>query len=119
MSVREREKIKKLYEFLSTSLKKVTYLHCFYLSILCVCVFFFNQVTEQVQGVSADPEARATHVTVSWNGFLVPNTNVKQHEITSEFLQPYSNGVCAHHYNCLSCLTDTLCSWCQVSCVYQ
>ncbi|XP_025111697.1 multiple epidermal growth factor-like domains protein 8 isoform X1 [Pomacea canaliculata] len=81
--------------------------------------YYLEQVTEQVQGVSADPEARATHVTVSWNGFLVPNTNVKQHEITSEFLQPYSNGVCAHHYNCLSCLTDTLCSWCQVSCVYQ
>ena len=74
------------------------------------------QVTEQVQRQTypKDTDAHSSEVTIGWNGCLSLRSNLRQHVITSEFLEPYSKGLCSHHYNCLGCLTDTLCSWCQV-----
>lgn len=34
---------------------------------------------------------------------------------TFEYLEPYSNGGCASYKNCLQCLTDALCGWCDVT----
>ena len=74
------------------------------------------QVTEQVQRQThpKDTDAHSSEVTIGWNGCLSLRSNLRQHVMTSEFLEPYSKGLCSHHYNCLGCLTDTLCSWCQV-----
>ena len=43
------------------------------------------------------------------------------HTFTSEFLEPYSNGDCDTHNNCLGCMTDALCAWCDLdhSCVLR
>ena len=83
----------------------------YFLEFLCV-----PQVTEQVQRQTypKDTDAHSSEVTIGWNGCLSLLSNLRQHVITSEFLEPYSKGLCSHHYNCLGCLTDTLCSWCQV-----
>ncbi|XP_067133716.1 multiple epidermal growth factor-like domains protein 8 [Centruroides vittatus] len=43
-----------------------------------------------------------------WNAFPVhPKV------ITVSHLEPYSNGSCHIHHNCLSCLSDAACGWCQ------
>lgn len=34
------------------------------------------------------------------------------HPFSFEFLEPYSSGDCAIHNNCLSCMTDSQCGWC-------
>nr|KAG5710511.1 hypothetical protein BaRGS_013157 [Batillaria attramentaria] len=80
--------------------------------------YYISQVTEQVQrqafpGQDTDP--LRSDVSITWNGCLSPVSKLKQQVITSEFLEPFSHGDCSKHYNCLDCLTDTLCSWCQVT----
>ncbi|CAL1535782.1 unnamed protein product, partial [Lymnaea stagnalis] len=67
------------------------------------------QVTEQTRRT---PELATTEVTIGWNAHL--NSSDKIRPLTYEFLEPFSNGNCSSSYNCLSCLTDTLCSWCEV-----
>ncbi|XP_055593040.1 multiple epidermal growth factor-like domains protein 8 [Uranotaenia lowii] len=34
---------------------------------------------------------------------------------TFEFLEPYSNGSCGTYRNCLHCLADSLCGWCEMN----
>ncbi|EDS32341.1 laminin subunit gamma-3 [Culex quinquefasciatus] len=34
---------------------------------------------------------------------------------TFEFLEPYSNGSCSEYNNCLHCLADSLCGWCETT----
>ncbi|XP_041977639.1 multiple epidermal growth factor-like domains protein 8 isoform X2 [Aricia agestis] len=34
---------------------------------------------------------------------------------TFEFLEPYSNGECSNYDNCLLCLSDAACGWCEVT----
>lgn len=34
---------------------------------------------------------------------------------TFEYLEPYANGTCSQYKNCLHCLTDSLCGWCELS----
>lgn len=34
---------------------------------------------------------------------------------TFEYLEPFSNGTCHQYSNCLHCLSDTACAWCDVS----
>lgn len=34
---------------------------------------------------------------------------------TFEYLEPYSNGSCADYHNCLHCLTDSECGWCELT----
>ncbi|XP_058820306.1 multiple epidermal growth factor-like domains protein 8 [Topomyia yanbarensis] len=34
---------------------------------------------------------------------------------TFEFLEPYSNGSCSTYTNCLHCLSDSLCGWCEMT----
>lgn len=34
---------------------------------------------------------------------------------TFEYLEPFQNGSCHSHRNCLRCLTDALCGWCEVN----
>jgi multipile epidermal growth factor-like domains protein 8 len=33
---------------------------------------------------------------------------------TFEFLEPFSNGNCNHYSNCLLCLSDNACAWCDI-----
>ncbi|XP_076454870.1 multiple epidermal growth factor-like domains protein 8 [Babylonia areolata] len=83
--------------------------------------YYIAQVTEQVPGMSKESEMQNSEVTIEWNGCLPERSTLLHHVITSEFLEPYSDGNCQQHFNCLGCLTDTLCSWCQVtrSCVQR
>ncbi|XP_055897034.1 multiple epidermal growth factor-like domains protein 8 [Biomphalaria glabrata] len=71
--------------------------------------YYLEQTTEQ-----AGSTEFTTAVTISWNGYLRPNENDKYHVITYEFLEPYSKGNCSASYNCLGCLTDALCGWCEL-----
>ncbi|XP_018320718.1 multiple epidermal growth factor-like domains protein 8 isoform X2 [Agrilus planipennis] len=32
---------------------------------------------------------------------------------TFEYLEPFSNGTCSQYKNCLHCLTDSMCGWCE------
>ena len=52
-------------------------------------------------------------------GISTGNSLRNYHTFTSEFLEPYSNGNCDIHNNCLGCMTDALCAWCDLdnSCV--
>lgn len=34
---------------------------------------------------------------------------------TFEYLEPYNNGSCDSYSNCLQCLSDSLCGWCDIS----
>lgn len=34
---------------------------------------------------------------------------------TFEYLEPYANGSCSQYTNCLHCLTDSLCGWCELT----
>lgn len=34
---------------------------------------------------------------------------------TFEYLEPYSNGACSQYTNCLECLSDSLCGWCDLN----
>lgn len=34
---------------------------------------------------------------------------------TFEYVEPYSNGSCSLYTNCLQCLSDSLCGWCEPS----
>lgn len=34
---------------------------------------------------------------------------------TFEYLEPYQNGSCHLYFNCLHCLTDSLCGWCDLT----
>lgn len=34
---------------------------------------------------------------------------------TFEYLEPYSNGSCEQYDNCLHCLTDSTCGWCELN----
>ncbi|KAF5283548.1 hypothetical protein FQR65_LT13840 [Abscondita terminalis] len=34
---------------------------------------------------------------------------------TFEYLEPYANGTCSQYKNCLQCLMDSLCGWCEAS----
>lgn len=34
---------------------------------------------------------------------------------TFEYLEPYANGSCSQYTNCLHCLTDSLCGWCDLT----
>lgn len=34
---------------------------------------------------------------------------------TFEYLEPFSNGTCSQYTNCLHCLTDSLCGWCELT----
>lgn len=34
---------------------------------------------------------------------------------TFEYLEPYANGSCSMYTNCLHCLTDSLCGWCELT----
>ncbi|KAK6618955.1 hypothetical protein RUM44_003336 [Polyplax serrata] len=34
---------------------------------------------------------------------------------TFEYLEPYQNGSCSSYSNCLQCLTDSLCGWCDLT----
>ncbi|XP_065078697.1 multiple epidermal growth factor-like domains protein 8 [Ochlerotatus camptorhynchus] len=34
---------------------------------------------------------------------------------TFEFLEPFSNGSCSSYMNCLHCLSDSLCGWCELT----
>ncbi|KAH9496424.1 Multiple epidermal growth factor-like domains protein 8, partial [Bulinus truncatus] len=70
--------------------------------------YFMEQTTEQTR--SSDI---TTAVTIAWNGYL--SSTDKVHPITYEFLEPFSNGNCSSSYNCLGCLTDTLCGWCEMN----
>lgn len=46
-------------------------------------------------------------------------THNRSHEnskvFTFEYLEPYQNGSCHSYSNCLLCLTDSLCGWCDLS----
>ena len=76
---------------------------------------FFSQETEQLN-VSSGLKMlmQRSEVSLSWNGGLSLRSGRMSREITYEFLEPFSHGNCSQHYNCLACLTDSLCSWCQV-----
>ena len=78
----------------------------------------WSQVTEQVQRQDKDSEAHSSDVVIEWNGALAERSTLRSDVITSEFLEPYRKGDCGSHYNCLGCLTDTLCSWCEVGIVW-
>lgn len=43
-----------------------------------------------------------------WNAFPI-----RPKVITVSHLEPYNNGSCHTHNNCLSCLSDAACGWCQ------
>ncbi|GAB6023337.1 hypothetical protein CHUAL_008138 [Chamberlinius hualienensis] len=49
-------------------------------------------------------------VDITWNGC----TDTDKH-FTAEFLEPYNKGGCENYTNCLQCLSDTLCGWCETS----
>ncbi|CAG0913973.1 unnamed protein product [Notodromas monacha] len=49
---------------------------------------------------------------ISGSGFGIPRFNK---EITYEFLEPYSNGSCKSFRNCLACLSDAECAWCDAT----
>ena len=34
---------------------------------------------------------------------------------TFEYLEPYQNGSCDQYRNCLHCLTDSACGWCDIN----
>ncbi|KAJ8956844.1 hypothetical protein NQ318_014258 [Aromia moschata] len=34
---------------------------------------------------------------------------------TFEYLEPYANGLCSQYKNCLHCLTDSQCGWCELT----
>ena len=36
------------------------------------------------------------------------------HTFSPEFLEPFSEGTCGKHTNCLACMLDTLCAWCDL-----
>ena len=36
------------------------------------------------------------------------------HKFTAEFLEPFSEGTCSKHANCLACMLDALCAWCDL-----
>ncbi|XP_050307632.1 multiple epidermal growth factor-like domains protein 8 [Anthonomus grandis grandis] len=38
---------------------------------------------------------------------------------TFEYLEPYANGSCAQYANCLHCLTDSQCGWCELTSTCQ
>ncbi|XP_023314938.1 multiple epidermal growth factor-like domains protein 8 isoform X2 [Trichogramma pretiosum] len=42
-----------------------------------------------------------------------PGENAKV--FTFEYLEPYQNGSCEQYKNCLHCLTDSACGWCEVN----
>ena len=34
---------------------------------------------------------------------------------TFEYLEPYQNGSCEQYENCLYCLSDSACGWCEIN----
>lgn len=50
---------------------------------------------------------------------MISQENHKSNEnakvFTFEYLEPYSNGLCNQYTNCLHCLTDSLCGWCELN----
>lgn len=42
-------------------------------------------------------------------------TNESAKAFTFEYLEPFSNGSCATYSNCLHCLSDALCGWCDLT----
>ncbi|XP_067662212.1 multiple epidermal growth factor-like domains protein 8 [Haliotis asinina] len=78
--------------------------------------YYVEQETEQTIKSSQNLNSNdmfypSSHTKLAWNREIKATFN-QPRDITYEFLEPYSNGSCTGHYNCLSCLTDALCSWC-------
>ncbi|XP_049864899.1 multiple epidermal growth factor-like domains protein 8 [Pectinophora gossypiella] len=47
---------------------------------------------------------------------LLHNKSLESAKVfTFEFLEPYSDGQCSNYDNCLLCLSDALCGWCEVT----
>ena len=52
---------------------------------------------------------------VTYDIFLSGNSLRKIfHTFSPEFLEPFSEGTCGKHTNCLACMLDTLCAWCDL-----
>lgn len=66
-------------------------------------------------------------IDITWNNIRQKKNNLRQKNevdeqaLTYEFLQPYYEGNCDQHYNCLGCLSDNACGWCieTTSCVLR
>ncbi|XP_052789212.1 multiple epidermal growth factor-like domains protein 8 [Mya arenaria] len=53
------------------------------------------------------------NLTLKWDGKANNGNQMpKYHPFSYEFLEPYSQGDCKKFTNCLSCMTDTKCGWC-------
>ncbi|ESO96650.1 hypothetical protein LOTGIDRAFT_174753 [Lottia gigantea] len=61
---------------------------------------------ERGKDIDKYPES---NIKLEWNGAL---TSLTQQPLTSEFLQPYTSETCSGHYNCLACLSNNACGWC-------
>lgn len=46
---------------------------------------------------------------------LMHNSSDTARMFTFEYLEPYQNGSCHLYSNCLHCLTDSLCGWCDLT----
>ncbi|XP_012063821.1 PREDICTED: multiple epidermal growth factor-like domains protein 8 [Atta cephalotes] len=47
---------------------------------------------------------------------IVHNKNMENGKVfTFEYLEPYQNGSCHQYNNCLHCLTDSSCGWCDIT----
>ncbi|XP_041369444.1 multiple epidermal growth factor-like domains protein 8 [Gigantopelta aegis] len=54
-----------------------------------------------------------SNIKLEWNGAMDSRNPLQHHPITAEFLEPYNNGSCGKYSNCLACMKDTLCGWCE------
>ncbi|GFS15989.1 multiple epidermal growth factor-like domains protein 8 [Elysia marginata] len=73
--------------------------------------YFIEQITEQRKKGLIVPK---TEISLEWDGGLSAAVKVIRQPISSEFLEPFRKGNCSGNYNCLSCLSDTLCGWCEL-----
>ena len=87
-------------------------------------------------GSSSDPldtQREISRMQLVWNGksnyrkviflykmyYLLANVNARPfvcvQMFTFEYVEPYSNGSCHLYTNCMQCLSDALCGWCEPS----
>lgn len=73
------------------------------------------QIIERSTGI-----ASKSRINLQWNG-ATSGSKGPIHPFTLEFLEPYRNGNCGSLHNCMACLTDAACAWCNVdsSCVLR
>lgn len=66
-----------------------------------------------------DLQAKGHHTDANSPGSSVTLTHHRKGEsdrvFTFEYLEPYEQGSCHTYTNCLHCLTDSLCGWCQLT----